>query len=148
MFLKSNKNTPKIETVIGSETELEGNVHTKQSLRVDGKVKGEVKAISVIIGEFGIVTGDVTATNVTVAGKVKGNITARESIELLPKAQILGDIRTTKLVISDGACFEGNCQMIKADGQVIELNPQNAEGKNHNNNGHQQHQKAVANANH
>ncbi len=146
MFLKSNKNTPKIETVVGAETELEGNISTRQSLRVDGKVKGEVKAISVIIGEFGVVTGDVTATNITVSGKVKGNISARESIELLPKAQILGDIRTNKLVISDGACFEGNCQMIKGDGQVIELNP-NAENKHHNN-GHQQHAKAVVNANH
>jgi cytoskeletal protein CcmA (bactofilin family) len=145
MFSKP-KNTPKIETVIGAETELEGNINTRQSLRVDGKVKGEVNAISAIIGEFGVVTGDVTAGTITVAGKVKGNITARESIELLAKAQILGDIRTSKLIISDGACFEGNCQMIKGDGQVIELNPQ-AENK-HQNNGHQQHAKAVANANH
>jgi cytoskeletal protein CcmA (bactofilin family) len=146
MFLKSNKNAPKIETVVGPDTELEGNVSTRQSLRIDGKIKGEVKAISVIIGEFGVVTGDVTATNVTVAGKVKGNISAKEAIELLPKAQILGDIRTNKLVISDGACFEGNCQMIKNDGQVIELNPQAGENKHQNS--HPQHSKAVANANH
>lgn len=146
MFLKSDKNSPKIETVIGAETEFEGNVTTRQSLRVDGKVKGEVKAVTVIIGEFGVITGDVTATIVTVAGKIKGNITARESTELLAKSQILGDIRTTKLIISDGACFEGNCQMLKSDGQVIELNPQ-SEGKHHNN-GHQQHAKAVANSNH
>jgi cytoskeletal protein CcmA (bactofilin family) len=145
MFLKSDKNSPKIETVIGADTELEGNVSTRQSLRVDGKVKGEVKAVSVIVGEFGVVTGDVTAANVTISGKVKGNISARESIELLPKAQILGDIRTVKLVIADGACFEGNCQMLKSDGQVIELNPQATDTKH--NNGHQQHAKIV-NANH
>lgn len=124
MFLKSNKSAPKIETIIGSGTEMEGNLHTKESMRIDGKIKGELHAQAVVIGEFGVVLGDITAAMVTVAGKVKGNIFANESLELLPKGQVLGDIHTAKLMISDGATFEGNCQMIKGNGQVIELNPQ------------------------
>jgi cytoskeletal protein CcmA (bactofilin family) len=74
--------------------------------------------------------GDITAATVTIAGKVKGNIVANESLELLPKAQILGDLHTAKLMISDGATFEGNCQMLKGNGQVIELNPQGEGHKN------------------
>lgn len=147
MFLKSNKTAPKIETIIGPGTEMEGNLGTHESIRIDGKIKGEIHANSVVIGEYGVVLGDVTATNVTVAGKIKGNISANDSLELLPKGQILGDIRTAKLMISDGASFEGNCQMIKADGQVIEVDPQNLPAEIENN-GHHKNFKMAANAKH
>lgn len=131
MFLKSNKNTPKIETIIGPGTEMEGNLISKESVRVDGKLKGEVKAYAVVLGEYGVILGDITAVSVTIAGKVKGNVSASETLELLPKGQILGDIKSSKLVIADGALFEGNCQMVKADGQVIELPQVVHDGENH-----------------
>ncbi len=124
MFLKQNKPAAKIETIIGHGTELEGNIQTSESIRIDGKIKGNIHAQGVVVGEYGVVLGDVTGRTVTIAGKVKGNISANELLELLPKGQIIGDLRTTKLVISDGANFEGNCQMLKSNGQVIEVNPQ------------------------
>jgi cytoskeletal protein CcmA (bactofilin family) len=124
MFMKSEKNAPKIETVVGTATEMEGNIRTTEFIRVDGKIKGEISAQGVVIGENGVVLGDITADCVTIAGKVKGNISANASLELLPKGQILGDIRSAKLIISDGATFEGNCQMIKADGHILEVSPQ------------------------
>lgn len=123
MFLNSEKGHTKIETVVGAETEIEGSLRTNKSIRVDGKLKGGINAESVIIGEHGIVLGDVTANRVTVAGRVKGNIAAASNLELLAKGQILGDIRTSKLIIADGATFEGNCQMVKPDGQIIEMTP-------------------------
>ena len=123
MFLNSNKPNAKIETFVGTGTEVEGNIHTSEVVRVDGKIKGEVNAESVVVGQNGIIMGDITANKVTVAGKIKGNIAAATLLELLPTGHILGDIRTNKLVISDGAKFEGNCQMVKADGQIIEMNP-------------------------
>src|SRR4051812_16678487 len=98
MFLKSDKPAPKIETVIGSGTEMEGHLRTQESIRVDGKIKGELHAQGVVVGEFGVVLGDITAATVTIAGKVKGNIVANEMLELLPKAQILGDLHTAKLL--------------------------------------------------
>jgi cytoskeletal protein CcmA (bactofilin family) len=124
MFLNNKKNGSKIETIVGPDTDIEGNLHTQHSIRIDGKVKGEVRADAVIIGDFGVVMGDVTADTVTVGGKIKGNISAHTMLELLPKAQVTGDIRTEKLIISDGAHFEGNCQMQSSDGQVLELKPQ------------------------
>lgn len=123
MFSKSNEAKTKIETVVGANTDLEGNIRTTESLRIDGRIKGEISADCVVVGDAGVILGDVTANKVTVGGKVKGNISATVSLELLPKGQILGDIRTSKLIISDGATFEGNCQMIKGEGQVLELNP-------------------------
>ena len=112
---------PKIETIVGPGTELEGNIRTTESLRIDGKIKGEIQAETVMIGENGVVLGDITGTRVTIAGKVKGNVTASQVLELLPTGHVLGDIRSHKLVISDGATFEGNSQMTKSDGQVLEL---------------------------
>ena len=103
---------------------MEGNIRTKEALRVDGKVKGEISAESVVIGENGVVLGDIAANHVSVEGKVKGNISSSSLLEMFAKGQILGDIRTAKLVIADGASFEGNCQMVKADGQIIEMNPE------------------------
>ena len=147
MFLKSAKSAPKIETIIGPGTEMEGNLGTQESIRIDGKIKGEIHAHSVVIGEFGVVLGDITATCITVAGKVKGNVSSNEMLELLPKGQIIGDIRTAKLMISDGATFEGNCQMIKMDGQVIEVDPANFPAELENN-GHHKNFKVAANSKH
>jgi cytoskeletal protein CcmA (bactofilin family) len=119
MFSKNT--TTKLETILGPGTEIDGNIKTSESIRIDCKVKGEINAESIVIGEHGMVMGDISANKVTVAGKVKGNITATVSLELLPSGQIIGDIRSNKLVISDGASFEGNCQMMRSDGQVVDL---------------------------
>jgi cytoskeletal protein CcmA (bactofilin family) len=123
MFLKNN-NELKIETIIGVGTELEGDIQTSESIRVDGKLKGLITAANVILGEHGVVVGDISANKVTISGKIKGNINAATMIEILPKGHVVGDIRTSKLLISDGARFEGNSQMVKADGQVIDVVPQ------------------------
>ena len=114
-----------MEAIIGPQTEVEGSIRTNESIRVDGKIKGGIHAESILIGEKGVVLGDISANKITIGGKVKGNVAAASLLELLPSGQILGDIKTSKLVISDGACFEGNCQMIRPEGQVIQLNPDN-----------------------
>jgi cytoskeletal protein CcmA (bactofilin family) len=124
MFSKANnKAETRIETVVGHGTDVEGNLQTAEGLRIDGKVKGSVKAETVIIGQQGMVFGDVTANKVTISGKIEGNVAASTVVDLLPQGQIFGDIRTSKIIIADGARFEGNCHMIKSDGQIIELNP-------------------------
>ncbi len=139
-MFSSHKNVTKIEAIIGHTTEIEGSIRANEAIRIDGKVKGGVTAESVMIGDNGVVMGDISANKVTVGGKVKGNISAASLLELLPKSQILGDIRTSKLIVADGACFEGNCQMIKADGQVIEMNPETFSNEADNN---QKHLKVV-----
>lgn len=130
MFLQ-NKNGTKIETIIGHATEIEGNINTNQSVRVDGKIKGEIKADGVYVGESALVTGDITGNRVTIAGQVKGNVSSSTTLEILPKGHVFGDIRTNKLIIADGAVFDGNCQMIKSEGQIIEINPQELQDGSH-----------------
>jgi cytoskeletal protein CcmA (bactofilin family) len=138
MFFNSKK-ADKIEAFVGQETEIEGSVKTTETIRIDGKIRGGLNAESVIIGEHGQILGDISANKVVVGGRVKGNISAASVLELTPKSVVLGDIRTSKLIIADGASFEGNCQMLKADGQVIELAPE-AEQETHH-----KHLKVVSN---
>ena len=131
MFGKSNsqKGSSHMETVIGTDTVIQGTVSSKGSLRVDGKIEGGItEADSVVIGETGDVQGDVAARAVVVGGKVIGNITA-SSIEILTEASIHGDIKTAALAISEGANFEGNCTMTKEKQQVIEMDVKGAAAK-------------------
>ncbi|MFN0118659.1 MAG: polymer-forming cytoskeletal protein [Elusimicrobiota bacterium] len=123
MSFKFGKNE-NIETIIGPETQIEGSLQTGESLRIDGKVNGDITAEAIVIGDHGAVIGNISANRITIAGKVKGNVTATTTLELLGKSQLLGDIKTAKLIIIDGAQFEGQCQTVKTDGKVLELSPQ------------------------
>ncbi|MCS7231480.1 MAG: polymer-forming cytoskeletal protein [Elusimicrobiota bacterium] len=123
MFAKKSLNVPKeIETIIGEGTVFQGSIKSKGSVRVDGKLEGNIiEAVQVIVGSKGYVQGDITAQSVIIGGKVNGNVTATESIELQPGAQLLGDIHTSTLSIGEGAIFEGHCVMSSEKTKVIEL---------------------------
>ncbi|MGA2091595.1 MAG: polymer-forming cytoskeletal protein, partial [Endomicrobiales bacterium] len=101
-----------LETIIGRDTVLHGTIRTKNSVRIDGKLEGGIsEANGLVVGDKGLVVGDVNARLVIVGGKVTGNITAIHSLEILPKAQVFGDLHTGVLSIGEGATFEGNCVM-------------------------------------
>lgn len=123
MFGKKNLTAPKeIETIIGEGTFFQGNIKSKGSIRIDGRLEGNIiEAAQVIVGSKGCVQGDITAHSVIIGGKVNGNVTALESIELQPGSQLLGDIHTSTLSIGEGAVFEGHCVMTSEKTKVIEL---------------------------
>src|SRR5258708_21560257 len=81
-----------LETVIGAESSFQGTLRSKGTVRVDGKIEGGISAEGVILGERGEVQGDISARTVLVGGKVTGNIHAAESLELLAKCQVFGDL--------------------------------------------------------
>ncbi len=111
-----------LETVIGQDSVFQGTIRTKNSIRIDGRLEGEIaEANGVIIGEKGQVQGDVNARIVILGGKVTGNITASHSLEVLPKAQLYGDIHSALLTIGESATFEGNCVMSTEKNKVIEM---------------------------
>ncbi|MBN1516766.1 polymer-forming cytoskeletal protein [Candidatus Sumerlaeota bacterium] len=109
-----------VGTVIGEDTNIDGKVHSKGTLRIDGTIKGEVNADDkVIVGQTGEVFASIEAKIVTISGKVHGNIIATERVELQPTCEILGDVQTAAgaLIIESGAKLEGNCTMgIKGGG--------------------------------
>jgi cytoskeletal protein CcmA (bactofilin family) len=111
-----------LETVIGAESSFQGTLRSKGSVRIDGKIEGGISAEGVILGERGEVQGDISARTVVIGGKVTGNVHATESLELLAKSQVFGDLHAPQLLIAEGAIFEGSCLMASEKTKVIEVN--------------------------
>lgn len=106
MFLKRNSSS-KLESVIGPQSSVEGNIAVQGTLRVDGTVAGQIKADAVVLGECGSIQGDVVARSVLVGGRIDGNVRAEESVEIKPKGKLFGDVFTRKLAVAEGGIFEG-----------------------------------------
>ncbi|HSW63225.1 MAG TPA: polymer-forming cytoskeletal protein [Dissulfurispiraceae bacterium] len=106
MFLKRN-NSSKLESLIGTQSSVEGNIEAKGTLRVDGAAAGHIKAEEVILGECGSIQGDVVARSVLIGGRIDGNVHAQESVEIKPKGKLFGDVFTRKLTVAEGGIFEG-----------------------------------------
>jgi cytoskeletal protein CcmA (bactofilin family) len=128
LFGSKKKNTfGKIETLISQDTKIEGVIETNGTLRIDGTVKGGIsKADGVIIGDTGIVEGNINSNGVNLAGKVSGNIHSEDMLQLLPGSILIGDIQTTQLSISEGAHFDGVCTMLEDTREnSVNNNPEN-----------------------
>jgi cytoskeletal protein CcmA (bactofilin family) len=119
-----SKKPDKIETMIGANSLLRGEIEVKGTLRIDGRIEGNCKADWVVAGEKGCIKGDIQANGVIVGGTVEGNITGRESVEIKSHGRVCGDIRTQKLIIIEGGVFDGNSTMKKDEGKVLELQHQ------------------------
>ncbi len=113
--MKQNKLMPtqeKFDTLIGSTTEIYGRLVLLDSVRIDGKVVGNIesakdKKVTVAIGRGGIVCGDISAHRVVVAGKVEGNICATERVEFYKDSEIRGDITYGTIGVEHGARLLG-----------------------------------------
>src|SRR2546426_9020857 len=98
--------------LIAAGTVFEGKLRTPGSIRVDGKIVGEISAAqNISIGNGGEVDGNLSAKNVTIGGKMKGVISAQEKLVFEAKAMVRGEIHAARLVIDEGAMFDGKCTM-------------------------------------
>jgi cytoskeletal protein CcmA (bactofilin family) len=98
--------------VVGAGTVVEGKIRSQGSVRVDGKVVGEISASeSLAVGVAGEIEGNITARNIIIGGKVRGSITATEKVVFEGKSVIKGDVRASKLVIDEGSVFDGKVTM-------------------------------------
>lgn len=99
-------------SLIGTGTVIEGKIKTEGSIRIDGKLIGELSAkANAAVGSAGIVEGNLTAQNISLAGRVHGTVTATEKLILEGKSVMKGDIRAARLVVDEGAMFDGQCAM-------------------------------------
>jgi cytoskeletal protein CcmA (bactofilin family) len=115
------KNTEKLESFIGANSNFKGDIDTKGTLRLDGAMEGNANADWVIIGEKAFLMGSATARGIIVGGKVEGNLMAKEVVEIKSKGQVTGDIFTSKLTIVDGGIFEGRSSMQKGESKIVEF---------------------------
>jgi cytoskeletal protein CcmA (bactofilin family) len=107
------KRVDKVETIIGSNTRIKGEVELKGALRVDGIFEGILHADSIVIGEKGRVKGDIRASAVIIGGTIEGNVYASDYVEIKSKGKMIGDVTTKKLTIIEGGIFEGRSNMTK-----------------------------------
>jgi len=97
---------------LGKGSRVEGKLSFEGSVRIDGQVEGDINAQdTVIIGKNAEVTAQIHANTVVVEGRVTGDVTARQRIELRAPAKLFGNLVTPSLVIHEGAVFEGHCTM-------------------------------------
>lgn len=100
-------------------TVIEGSIKTDGSVRIDGRLHGDLVAgANAAIGTHGVVEGTVAAKNIALAGRMTGTLTATEKLVLEGKSVMKGDIRTARLVIDEGALFDGQCAMTPPPSQA------------------------------
>lgn len=125
MFGHKTKNT--IDSLIGVSTKIEGNIHFKGGLRIDGHVVGNVVAepgegSMLVISEQAKVEGEVRAAHIVVNGEIAGPVYSAELLELQPKARITGDVHYKALEMHGGALVAGKLTHDQIGGdQVLKL---------------------------
>ncbi|MCX6808883.1 MAG: polymer-forming cytoskeletal protein [Candidatus Berkelbacteria bacterium] len=101
-----------VDTIIGVNVTLKGNLYNKGSIQVNGSVEGEVKSDeNVIVGESAHIKGPVIAKKIEVSGEIKGMVEAIEKLEINPTGKIIGDLNAKSLIIKEGASFVGKSIM-------------------------------------
>jgi len=111
--LKAPQSAPaESRAYLDSGARIVGKLFFEGPARVDGQVEGEIAAKdSLTVGESAIITAHIKAAAVIVAGKVSGDITAAQKIEIRPTGKVLGNLTSPVVVIHEGSLFEGHCSM-------------------------------------
>jgi cytoskeletal protein CcmA (bactofilin family) len=102
---------------IGKSVKVVGQIYSKEDLYVDGTVEGTLEASEhkLTIGPHGTIQASIKAREVLVLGTIQGNVEAFDRLEIRKDAKLLGDIRTARIVIEDGAYFKGSIDIIKPE---------------------------------
>ncbi|MCK5416018.1 polymer-forming cytoskeletal protein [Candidatus Parcubacteria bacterium] len=114
-----NKNVKEVtqneaETIIGPSIKVKGNFHGEGSMIIEGQVEGSIKTKNYLLaGSRSQITANISAKNAKISGKIKGNITINDYLEISSSAVINGDISTTQISIEKGAQINGNINTTK-----------------------------------
>jgi len=116
----SDETISNASTMIGAGTTITGDIESNGDIRIDGTLKGNLKAKSkIIIGTEGIVEGDIEGLHADIMGSVTGKIKVKELLFLHGTTVVNGDIYAGKLQIEPTAVFNGQCHM---GANIVELN--------------------------
>jgi len=112
----NKKNIDRIETLVGAGSTINGDIVGNNSLLINGVVTGNVTTESTIrVGTTGVIKGNVKARSAIIGGVIEGDLDTEENTTLGSQSRLMGDLRTSKLKIEEGATFEGRCVMLKDD---------------------------------
>jgi len=102
---------------VGKAVKIVGQIYSKEDLYVDGEVDGTVEALEhkLTIGPNGAVKATVRSREVVVLGSISGNVEAADKLEIRKDAKLVGDIKTARIIIEDGAYFKGSIDIVKPE---------------------------------
>jgi cytoskeletal protein CcmA (bactofilin family) len=93
-------------SILGSDLMVSGTITSNGEVHIDGRVEGEVRIASLVIGERALIRGDIISMDVTIRGRVEGNILACK-VHLASTSHVEGDIHQQSMAVESGAFFEG-----------------------------------------
>jgi cytoskeletal protein CcmA (bactofilin family) len=103
--------------VLGKSVIVKGQIFSREDLTIDGEVEGtvELQEHRLTVGPNGKVIASIKAREVVVLGTIHGNVETTDKIDIRKDAKLLGDIKTARVVIEDGAYFKGNIDIVRAE---------------------------------
>jgi cytoskeletal protein CcmA (bactofilin family) len=115
------------QATIGKSLVIKGEVTGSESLYIDGRVEGSINLAGnrVTVGRNGVVAANINAREIVVLGKVRGNLTASDRVDIRSDGSLTGDVVAARISIEDGAYFKGGIDIRKA-GQKVNGEEKNA----------------------
>lgn len=111
-MFKENKRWSASDTLIGQGTRAEGTLSCQASLRIEGEYRGDIDCKEdVIVGESGVVRSNISAKDVTISGKVYGDITTTGRLTIMSSGELHGSATAASLIVQDGGILSGSCRM-------------------------------------
>ncbi len=112
IFKKASKPQSRIDTLIGAETSISGDVNFSGGLRIDGQIKGNVRATgeqssTLVISEHATIEGEISVPHLVINGTVIGPVTSSGFVELQAKARVTGDLEYNAIEMHLGAVVQG-----------------------------------------
>jgi cytoskeletal protein CcmA (bactofilin family) len=108
---KREINENKMTGFLDKDTHIKGDLSFKGSFRIDGSFKGTIDSEStLIVGENGKIEAEIKVGYIVVNGEIKGNIQAKEKVEINSTGRVIGSVTAPKLVVEEGAYLETSCQ--------------------------------------
>ena len=110
---------------IGKAVKINGQIYSREDLYIDGDVEGTIELMEhkLTIGPNGNIHAGIKAREVVALGAIQGNVEASDRIEIRKDAKLIGDIRTARIVIEDGAYFKGSIDIVKTEPKIAPAPP-------------------------
>ena len=104
------------QATIGKSLVIKGEVTGSESLYIDGRVEGSINLSGnrVTVGRNGVVSANINAREIVVLGKVRGNLTASDRVDIRSDGSLTGDVVAARISIEDGAFFKGGIEEVKS----------------------------------
>jgi cytoskeletal protein CcmA (bactofilin family) len=106
------ENNSNPQSVIAADVEITGTIKSAGSVRIDGKLEGELNCTGdAVIGQSAQIKGNLSVSSASIEGAITGNVTAKDRIELKSSARVTGDIKAKRLSVEDGVTFIGRSEV-------------------------------------